>query len=297
MRKSGMLRGYLYVIASAVIFGCMPLMTKLIYAEGANPMTVVALRNALALPLLAVMAYKQSGSLRIQIRQIPMLTTIAVLGCCITPVLLFSSYDLISSGTATVIHFIYPAVVVVGGVLCFRHRIKGWDLLSVIICVAGISLFYVPGELFHWQGAALALASGITFAAYVLLLSVFRRGSMTGLVLSFYVVLISAVCMFAICLLTGQLAFPNSLRGWLLSVLFAFSVSAGAVVLFQQGTILIGGQRASILSTLEPITGVIIGAAVFDEPMNWRTILGSAMVIAAAILIAVKDAKNKSNST
>ena len=35
----------------------------------------------------------------------------------------------------------------------------------------------------------------------------------------------------------------------------------GAAVLFQSGTRLIGGERASILSAFEPITGVIIGIA------------------------------------
>ena len=51
------LRGYLFVIASAFLFGCMPLITKLIYAEGVNSLSVVLLRNALALPVLALLAH------------------------------------------------------------------------------------------------------------------------------------------------------------------------------------------------------------------------------------------------
>lgn len=47
MRKKIVL-GYVYALLSAVIYGCMPLMAKLIYADGVNPMTLSFLRNALA---------------------------------------------------------------------------------------------------------------------------------------------------------------------------------------------------------------------------------------------------------
>ena len=56
--KMGNLRkGYLYAMLSAVIYGCMPLMAKYIYAEGVTPTTLVFLRNLLALPSLAFRAF------------------------------------------------------------------------------------------------------------------------------------------------------------------------------------------------------------------------------------------------
>ena len=45
--------GYLCVILSAVIFGCMPLGANLLYAQGVTPMSLVFLRNLLSLPVLA----------------------------------------------------------------------------------------------------------------------------------------------------------------------------------------------------------------------------------------------------
>ena len=99
--------------------------------------------------------------------------------------------------------------------------------------------------------------------------------------------------MLAICLCTGQLALPTSLVGWGLSLLFATSVTTGAVVLFQQGALLIGGERTSVLSALEPITGVVIGIFVFHESAKPTVLIGSFLVIASAILIAVMDLKKK----
>ena len=42
--------GYLCVILSAVIFGCMPLGANFLYAQGVTPMSLVFLRNLLSLP-------------------------------------------------------------------------------------------------------------------------------------------------------------------------------------------------------------------------------------------------------
>ena len=60
----------------------------------------------------------------------------------------------------------------------------------------------------------------------------------------------------------------------------------------QQGIFLIGGQRASILSTLEPITSIVIGFLVFSEPMGIRVISGTVLVVGASMLTALADIIN-----
>ena len=283
------LKGCLFIILSAVIYGCMPLMAKYIYADGVNSFTLVFLRNFLALPSLAILAFVQQKTLRVPLKLLPSVSLIALLGCCITPVLLFSSYLFIASGTATVFHFVYPALVVLGGILFFRDRPSAGNRFCVLLCAAGVFLFYTPGESFHWQGSLLALSSGATFAAYILLLSRFDKNKLSGFLFSFVIAGISSIAMFVLCICTGQLALPSTLLGWGLCFLFANAVTTGAVVLFQQGTFLIGGQRASILSTLEPITSIFLGVLVFHEPLTLRVTLGSCLVIAASVLTAVFD--------
>jgi len=93
-------------------------------------------------------------------------------------------------------------------------------------------------------------------------------------------------------ILTGNFTLPTSLRGWLLCVLLALTINVGAVILFQQGTFLIGGERASILSAVEPITGMVVGVLVFAEPLSIRSVFGSALIILAGTLIAVFDLRN-----
>jgi drug/metabolite transporter (DMT)-like permease len=59
------------------------------------------------------------------------------------------------------------------------------------------------------------------------------------------------------------------------------------------GALLIGGERTSVLSALEPITGVLIGILGFHESAKPTVLIGSLLVIASSILIAVMDLKKK----
>ena len=95
------------------------------------------------------------------------------------------------------------------------------------------------------------------------------------------------------CLATGNLVLPQTLTGWGWCVLFALGVTCGSVVLFQQGTFLIGGERTSILSTFEPITSVVAGVLFLQETMGVRDVVGIVLVLTASTLIAVMDAKKK----
>ncbi len=291
--KKSVLKGYLFVILSAVIFGIMPLMAKFIYKEGVNSITLVFLRNCMALPVLAVAAILSGKTLKISSKDIPPISLIALVGCCFTPLLLFSSYNYMDSGVATVFHFIYPGVVVLIEFIFLRKKIKGGTILSLILCLVGICLFYTPGKPISAEGSIYAFASGVTYAIYVVLLANFKRKELSGWVLSFYISLVCSMVLLAVCLIMGEFALPVSLKGWGLCLIFAIAVNVGAVVLFQGGTRIVGGERASILSTFEPITSVIVGAVVFDEVIGLRTGMGTVLVISASILITVFDMRKK----
>lgn len=291
MSVGKLIKGYIAVILSAVLYGCMPLMAKNIYSDGVNPMTLVFLRNFLALPVIGLMAFFQCRHApKVPLKLIPSACFTALFGSCITPLLLYASYQFIASGTATVIHFIYPAVVVVAG---FFSRKKGTvnagNIISVVLCVLGICMFYTPGASMDWRGLVSAAASGFTYATYVLLLSGNKAKQIPSFLYAFIVAVTCSVVMFLVCLVTGQLALPQTLFGWGMSTLFALGITCGAVVLFQIGTFLIGGQQSSILSALEPITSVVVGIVVFKEVLTMRTALGVVLVIAATVLIAVTN--------
>ncbi len=286
-----LIKGYIFIIASAVIFGCMPLMTSFIYADGVEPLSLVFMRNCFSLPVLALLAITSGGSLRVPPRSLPAMAFVGVFGCALTPFLLFTSYTFMESGTATVFHFIYPAVVVILELISRKTRAWLGNMLSLGLCVAGIFMFYTPGGDLSLTGSVFALSSGITYAIYIFLLGIFAPKGMNGFTFSFYVTLCSTAALLIVCLVCGGVTLPTSAFGWFMSILFALSVNVGAVVLFQHGTFIVGGERAAILSTLEPITSIVVGSIALGDTIGPLTVIGSILVISASVLIAILDKK------
>ena len=288
------LKGCAFAVISAVIYGAMPLMAKSIYADGVTPFTLVFLRNLFSLLPLGILAYREQKTLKVSLALLPKITLLALLGCCLTPILLFCSYQFIASGPATVFHFAYPSFVVIGEILFLRKKAQLSSIASILFCTVGICMFYSPGETFNLTGATLSLLSAVTFAAYVIMLPRFDRSKVPGFLFTFYIILMSTVGAFFISLATNTLVFPASLAGWGQCVLFSLLVTTGAVVLFQQSAFLIGSEGTSILSTLEPITSVIIGVLVFHEPFGLRLLIGTLLVITASVITVFFSLMKKS---
>lgn len=297
MKNKSLLKGYFFVVLSAIFYGLMPLMAKFLYRDGVNSITLVFLRNILAVPILLFLSLKTKGTIKTDLKTFGKISFIAIMGCCITPLLLFTSYNHIPSGTATIIHFIYPAIVVIGEWIIFKSKLTAGRFLSVLLCISGIALFYNPSESINATGALYALLSGITYAIYVISLHMLKDKNISIFTLGFYLTLVCSFVMLFVCILTNQLALPTSILGWLLSLLFAFTLNIGAVLLFQKGTFLIGGSKAAILSTFEPITSIIAGTIILKEGLSNLTIIGSILVIGAGVLIAVCDINKKTSSS
>ena len=291
-----MIIGYIFAILSAIIYGCMPIMAKYIYADGVNALTLVFLRNFLALPVLAILAFSNKKCKHTK-RSIFMSIVPALFGCALTPILLFSSYNYLDSGVSTVFHFTYPALVLLISVIFLRNKPKPITLIGVALCFAGILLFFDPTKTPSAIGTILALGSGVTFAIYITMLPSVQKPDFNGFTFCFYIALWSSIITFIICLISGKLALPSTLVGWGLCALFSLLVTVGAVFLFQQGTMIIGGVNTSILSTLEPITSVVIGIIFLSEPLKIGSIIGVVLVITSSILIAVADFKKKESKT
>jgi DME family drug/metabolite transporter len=82
----------------------------------------------------------------------------------------------------------------------------------------------------------------------------------------------------------GELTLPR------LGLLATAAVTLGAAsgVAFTVGLIEIGSARAAVLTFLEPLAAVAVGAAVWDEPLSPLAVAGGALVLGAGIEVARK---------
>ncbi|HAE91300.1 DMT family transporter [Tissierella praeacuta] len=283
------LKGIFSVMISAIIFGSMPLMAKIVFNEGGNPTSLAFYRFLLIIPFLYILIKRnKEETLKITKDEFKKIILVGTIGYGATALLLYLSYNYIPSGMATTIHFVYPVFVILGCILFFKEKPNIIKIISVILCVLGVLMFYDGNGNINFMGIFLAFASSITFAFYTIYLDKSGLKEMNTVKLTFYLCSIAAVMMFIFSIITKTFTIHMKPLGWLMSLFLSLSVGLG-VNLFQIGIKIVGPQSTSILSTFEPITSVIIGVLILNESFGIRTFIGIGAILIAVILISIFD--------
>ena len=176
--------GELCVVTSAVLFGLMPLFAKIAAEHGSNAyMSALGRFFFGSVFLLAVLAFRRDAPFRVSWRQLMKILPLSVL-YAVTPVLLFASYDFMDSGLATALHFTFPVMVILFSALFFHVRPNGRQMICAVLGTVGVSQFS-GGDAEGATGLLLAVASGATYAMYIVLLGRSSLASLPVLTMAF----------------------------------------------------------------------------------------------------------------
>ena len=285
-------KGILFTIISALIYGFTPILARIAYDGGSNGVTMTFLRAVLSLPVMVIIMRVMHIPFALDKKQIRDLVLAVGAGSTSTTILLYVSYSYIPVGMATTLHFIYPVLVSLGCVLFFRERLHVSTIAALISSTLGV--FLTAGKLqpgASTTGIALSVLSGFTFAYYIICLDKSELKKMHYFKLSFYTCLVVGIVSGLYGTATGTLTFALSPKAWLYSGIVSLFVSVGAVTLLQLGIKYTGGATASILSTFEPITSVILGVLILGETLPLHKSLGILCIIASVLVITVTTAR------
>jgi drug/metabolite transporter (DMT)-like permease len=170
--------------------------------------------------------------------------------------------------------------------LLTRRRWEPESLGFAAACVIGIALI-VPGfDLSNAvvRGVMWGLGAGLSFAV----LSVLNRGLAarhSTLTVAFYQDLVAGLCLVPLAL---RLGLPRSGHDWALIAVLGIFCTAAAHALFIDGLKGAGARTASILSSLEPVYGILLALVVLGEIPTLRTVAGGAVVLAAAVAATIR---------
>jgi drug/metabolite transporter (DMT)-like permease len=282
-------RGIIYVIASAVLFGMMPLMTKTIFAHGGNAYTAAFFRFLIGAVLLGLIV-KVGRHERLLIGKKELLSALGLsVFYALMLGLLYSSYAYISSGLATTLHFTYPAAVILLQLALFRVRPTKRELLCLILALGGIFLMNFRGGRTSLAGILLAVFSGVAYAFYIALYGRSRVKDLSALLLSFWISVFAAAELALFITLTGNWQLPTDMAGWGMMTLLALLTDVLALVFFQEGLKACGGVMASLLSTFEPLTGLAIGVLVYREALTLASVAAVVCILGSVLLLLVKS--------
>ena len=188
-----------------------------------------------------------------------------------------------TAANAIFLQYTAPVYILILAPFIIGEKFHLKDLVTVIFCIAGMSLFFV-GDLTigDYQGNIAALGSGIFLGLYIMLLKHPRAIGMNPVITVIYGNFLLAL----LTLPSGIAAFPTATFRDYAAVAFLGIFQIGiSYILFIKGVH--GGTRpldASIIGFIEPLLNPVwVFLFVGERPSNWA-LLGGIIIIATVVV-------------
>lgn len=303
MKPSNLHQGAFYVFISAAGFSLKAIFAKKAYEVGADPITLLSLRLLFAAPLFLLLAYwnatHNTSEKKISSLEILALMGLGILGYYLSSLMDFVGLSYISASLERIILFSYPTIVVVLTALLFRSSLDRKDYLALGITYLGIFIVFseelkqsvlIPEKVLL-TGGTLIFGSAFTYALY-LMGSGYIIPRIGAARFTAYSMLIATATMLLHYLLAKGIVFPsfNNPIVWYGIAMAIFSTFMPAYFL-SKGIKLIGSERSSVISTIGPVSTIVLANIILGETMTWIQVVGTLIVIAGVLMISLKTKK------
>ena len=285
--------GALLVLVSGLAFSTKAILVKLAYRLGVDSVSLLALRFGFSAPFFALAAAfggrPQISRVALTSRDRLTLVLLGVLGYYLASLSDFEGLRYITAGLERLILFVYPTLVVVLEAWLFRVRISRRQTIALVVTYAGIALAF-RGEIGNYgsdvpRGAAWVFGSALTYAGY--LLGAGRMVPKLGSQRFTALALLAATCavlVHAWVVNAKIFGLPNAVYG--LGLAMALLSTVLPAFLLARGIALIGSGPAAILSTIGPVSTILLAYLFLQEPLSTTELVGTALVIFGATLVA-----------
>lgn len=206
----------------------------------------------------------------------------------------FKAIELSNAGVATVLQYLSPAMILVYRCVKDRKKPTAAEAVSILLAVGGTFLIATGGDLgslaISLPALLWGLAAGVFLVCYSLIPVPLVKDYSTPTVLGWG-------------MLIGGLALLPAFRPWQISPSASPSLfgALGGIIIF--GTVLaysfylegirrIGATRASVISSIEPVSATVISALWLGTGFTFADIIGFAMIIATIFIISLFPRKD-----
>lgn len=276
----------IFVVISAIAFGAIPVFARAAYNAGSDPISVLFFRFSIAsiimIPFIAVQKIPFPRG-----RFLLGLMLMGGIGYVGQSFCYFTALTMASAGLVAILLYLYPAIVVILSSLLFKERITGLKVSALILALTGTVLTIGLGGGGSLLGIALAMTAPFIYSAYILAGSKITKE--VEILSSSTVVMISASFVFGTFIAVKGLNMPQTLVGWGGVLAIALISTVIAIIAFFAGLKRVGPTNASMLSTFEPVTTVVLVAIVFGEEIGLMRIMGGILILIAVILLAKSE--------
>ncbi|MFT4923333.1 MAG: drug/metabolite transporter (DMT)-like permease [Haloarculaceae archaeon] len=197
----------------------------------------------------------------------------------------FVSLRFLTAGFATIILYTYPTFVVVLSAPVLGEPVTRRKLVSLALATGGVALVVGTGTLaVDLTGIGLALGAALFYALYTtgsraLSSSLSPRALMIGILVG------ATASMVVYGVVDGGLAVPTGRDE--VGVILGIAIVATVVphLLFYEGVARLEASRVGLVSTVEPVVTVALGALLLGEPVTLFVIAGGVLVVTGVLLV------------
>ncbi len=276
---------YLLLVLTALLWAGNSIAGKLAVGH-ISPMTLTALRWAMALGVLLAIGGRQFWRDRHQVRRhLPILFLFGATGFAGFNITLYSALNHTSAINVAIEQAAIPALILLGNFILFRTPVAGAQILGFAMTMAGVAVVASNGSLERLlaleinRGDALMAFAGLLYATYSIALrykpDLHWKTIMIAMAFSAMLIAIP----FAVFELNGPAGIWPDRRGWLVVLYAAVFPAIVAQVFFIVAVGMIGANRAGLFINLIPIMGTVLAVLILGEVFGLHHAIAMALVI------------------
>lgn len=286
-------KGIIYGIIAAVCYGFVPTFTLPISvdnptanaADQMNTPSILFYRFMLAAFLIGCFMWMRGKSFRVTRGELVTLIYLSFLSDG-SALFLITGYKYMTSGVATVLHFMYPVFTALLMMTFYHEARKISTMMAVVMAVAGVTVLSWTGNgSASIIGIIIVLISAVCYALYLIRVNRSRVRDMDVYKLTFYVMLIGGLIFGAQALQQSEIQPIRTLDQSLNLILLAVVCTLISNLSLVAAVKCIGSTFTSILGALEPLTAVVLGVILFSEDITLNIIIGLLLIIPAVVII------------
>lgn len=269
----------LMLITSMTIFGTLGLFVRNIPVSSGELALYRAVLAALLIAVFLLLTKQRIPFSRIK-KEVPLLLASGI-AMGINWILLFEAYKYTTVSVATLSYYFAPVIVTVVCPVLFQEKLTGKQILCFVMSTIGLVLITGIGEVgsgSDFVGILFGLGAA-AFYATVILLNKFIK-NVEGIHRTFLQFLAAIVILVPYVILTSGVTL-GSLDGigWINLLIVGLVHTGVTYCLYFSSLKELPGQKAAILSYIDPLVAVLISVTVLGEAMTLWQVIGGMLIL------------------
>lgn len=211
----------------------------------------------------------------------------------------FQTIEWSNAGTATVIQYLGPALIVVWVCLQTKRLPEKKEVLGVILAVTGIFLIATHGNpttlALSQKALIMGLISAVSVVIYTIKPARMQAEFDTPLILAWGMLIGGTALTIAFRPRNNKVIFDGE-TFTALAFIILFGTMAG-FSMYMTGVKMIGSVKASLYSCVEPVASMVLTAVWMKVSFTTPDLIGTAFVIATIIILALPSPLKKSSDS